>query len=164
MKETIKNSNKINILIWMIFIIIPISITILFIYLFAKFIYPMIDSVISTFDVSFTCSLSWIIIILFIPIIFLEILILVFNKINKAGEKKQLYDAILCLIWISELIIIGLLNYILFILHLNSNELLKNYFIMYNIFCIPTGLFLFIKLIYHHCRYILLKNDKFKSC
>lgn len=64
MKETIKNSNKINILIWMIFIIIPISITILFIYLFAKFIYPMIDSVISTFDVSFTCSLSWIIIIL----------------------------------------------------------------------------------------------------
>ena len=78
MKETIKNSNKINILIWMIFIIIPISITILFIYLFAKFIYPMIDSVISTFDVSFTCSLSWIIIILFIPIIFLEILILVF--------------------------------------------------------------------------------------
>ena len=44
MKETIKNSNKINILIWMIFIIIPISITILFIYLFAKFIYPMIDS------------------------------------------------------------------------------------------------------------------------
>lgn len=69
MKETIKNSNKINILIWMIFIIIPISITILFIYLFAKFIYPMIDSVISTFDVSFTCSLSWIIIILFIPII-----------------------------------------------------------------------------------------------
>ena len=151
MKETIKNSNKINILIWMIFIIIPISITILFIYLFAKFIYPMIDSVISTFDVSFTCSLSWIIIILFIPIIFLEILILVFNKINKAGEKKQL-------------IIIGLLNYILFILHLNSNELLKNYFIMYYIFCIPTGLFLFIKLIYHHCRYILLKNDKFKSC
>lgn len=89
MKETIKNSNKINILIWMIFIIIPISITILFIYLFAKFIYPMIDSVISTFDVSFTCSLSWIIIILFIPIIFLEILILVFNKINKAGEKSN---------------------------------------------------------------------------
>ena len=80
MKETIKNSNKINILIWMIFIIIPISITILFIYLFAKFIYPMIDSVISTFDVSFTCSLSWIIIILFIPIIFLEILILFLNS------------------------------------------------------------------------------------
>lgn len=163
MKETIKGLRKATILVWIIFIIIPISMIVLAIYLFAGFIYPIIDPVVFTFNMSFTYSLSCVIAILFIPIIFLAILLLLFNKINKSVEKKQIYNAVLCLIWILELIIVGLLNYILLIPFLNSNELFKNYFIMYYIFCIPTGLFLFIKLIYHYCKHILSNGSNPKE-
>ena len=162
MKKTTKSLNNIKILIWIIFIIIPINIIVLFVYIFANYIYPMIDPVIFTFDISFSYSLGCVIAILFVPIIFFEMLTLLFNRISMPGKKKQLYDALLCLIWILELIMVGLLNYIILISYLNSNESSRNYFIMYYIFCIPTGLFLFIKLIYHYCRHILLNNNNSK--
>ena len=130
MKE---KTNKIKALLWSLFLITPVIIIIFLIYSFASFFPQIIDTLIFSFNKPLISSLIWIIILLLIPIAILEISMLFFNKLYKAKRKKQIqiYDAILCLFWLSELVLVGLLNYIIFIPSLNSNELINNYFVMY---------------------------------
>lgn len=145
--------------VFFIFAIFPQLLYSLFIYVFRSCIYPILDPYLfqsTLYSAPSYCILTG------VPIILYSMITLAFNKIN--GKNKflvQKHNYSLSIIWVLEIIIVGVCCVILFLLMSTLEPILYiyNYMIAYIISGSITSIFLLFKIIYHHCRYRHLQNN-----
>lgn len=147
--------------IFFIFSAFPQLLFSLFIYAFRAYIYPILDPYLFQ---STLYTLPSYCLLVGVPIFLYSIVTLAFNKINRKNKflaQKQNYS--LSIIWILEIIIVGIGCVIFFLLTSTLEPILHIYIYNYMIAYISSGsitsTFLLFKTIYHYCRYRHLQNN-----
>lgn len=142
-----------------IFAIIPQLLFSLFIYIFRIYIYPILDPYLfqsTLYSPTSYCILTG------GPVTLYSAATLVFNKINyKSKSSSQKQNFYLSILWILEILIVGVCCVIFFVFTLTLEPVLNiyNYMITYILSGLITFIFLLFKVIYHHCRYQQLRDD-----
>lgn len=140
------------------FIVVPIILILLFIYLFTI----SMDSIITSLTNSFSDFLSKIMTLIFINIFLWGGTTLLFNNITHGNKKQcQLQDILLCIFWILEIVILGVFALtFFFIFNQQMPVLLHSYCISYFLYAILSCILLILKIIYHIIHYNIYSNNQ----